>query len=317
MLWPGWANLPSLHHGIAFGGGSLKYCNGETAKNTIINSYSWTFSSGKNCGNIAPVRLRLTSSNLNELNSIRDIIGQFVTTDQNQADLHTYSLVSGSGDADNASFSLSGNQLLAAQEFDFETKSSYSVRVEANDGNGGLFEQEFIITITNVKENQTITFSALADKAMGDPAFELTAISTSGLTVIYTSSDENVVTINGSTATIVGTGTTTITASQHGNDEFNAAPTISQELLVNSITSVIQKEWIHEVTIFPNPARSQAIVQHAENAGSIELYDATGKLLRTQIAMGRETKVELNSMPTGLYFVRLINSKACYRLIKN
>jgi len=41
--------------------------------------------------------------------------------------------VSGSGDADNASFTILGDQLMTAASFDFEAKSSYSVRVRTTD----------------------------------------------------------------------------------------------------------------------------------------------------------------------------------------
>ena len=44
-------------------------------------------------------------------------------------DTFTYSLVSGTGSTDNASFTISGNQLLTAASFDFEAKNSYSIRV--------------------------------------------------------------------------------------------------------------------------------------------------------------------------------------------
>jgi hypothetical protein len=35
---------------------------------------------------------------------------------------------------------------------DFEVKSSYSVRVQANDGNSGLFAKALTVTITDVNE---------------------------------------------------------------------------------------------------------------------------------------------------------------------
>ncbi len=54
---------------------------------------------------------------------------EFLTTsDSDNGDSHTYSLVSGSGDTDNASFSISGANLLSAESFDYETKTSYSIR---------------------------------------------------------------------------------------------------------------------------------------------------------------------------------------------
>jgi hypothetical protein len=73
------------------------------------------------------------------------------------------------------------------------------------------------------KANQTITFAALANKAVGDADFNLTATASSGLAVIYVSSNPAVATVSGNTVHIVAAGTTNITASQAGDSNYNAA----------------------------------------------------------------------------------------------
>lgn len=95
----------------------------------------------------------------------------------------------------------------------------------------GTFEINSIEFI-NGKDDQTITFGALADKVVGDTDFDLTATASSALTVTYTSSDVAVATVSGATVTIVGAGTTDITASQSGDATFNAAPDVVQALVV-------------------------------------------------------------------------------------
>ncbi len=90
-----------------------------------------------------------------------------------------------------------------------------------------------VLTVT--KTSQTITFSPLVSKTIGDPAFDLTATASSGLAVTYTSSDEAVATISGSTVTIIGAGTTTITASQSGNGDYEPAADAQQVLTVTVI----------------------------------------------------------------------------------
>ena len=82
------------------------------------------------------------------------------------------------------------------------------------------------------KQDQTITFASLASKTVGEPSFTLGATASSTLPVTYTSSVPAVATVIGSQVTIVGAGSTTITASQIGNDAFNAAPNVTQVLLV-------------------------------------------------------------------------------------
>jgi uncharacterized repeat protein (TIGR02543 family) len=82
-------------------------------------------------------------------------------------------------------------------------------------------------------EPQTITFNPLANVTYGDDNFDLTATASSGLTVSYTSSNENVATISGNTVTITGVGETTITALQTGDGDFQPAETVQQTLTVN------------------------------------------------------------------------------------
>jgi hypothetical protein len=91
----------------------------------------------------------------------------------------------------------------------------------------------------NAKPSQTITFAALPAKTFGDAAFTLSASSSSQLAVSFASSNTAVATISGNTVTIVGAGTTIITASQAGNDTFNPASNVTQTLTVNKANQVI------------------------------------------------------------------------------
>ena len=75
---------------------------------------------------------------------------------------------------------------------------------------------------------QNITFGALAEKTTDDPAFQLMATSNSGLPITYTSSNLAVATVSGDMLTIVGGGSTTITASQLGNATYRPAAEVLQ-----------------------------------------------------------------------------------------
>jgi len=81
---------------------------------------------------------------------IGTVVGTFSSTDADLADTFTYSLVSGEGDTDNASFSIAGDQLQTAAVFDSNVKTSYAIFVRTtDDGVGNLFfEQAFTITVT-------------------------------------------------------------------------------------------------------------------------------------------------------------------------
>ena len=89
-------------------------------------------------------------------------------------------------------------------------------------------------SITITKASQTITFNALAAKCSNDAPFALTATASSGLTVTYMSSNTAVATISGNTVTIVGAGSTDITASQAGNGNYFAAADVVQSQTVNA-----------------------------------------------------------------------------------
>ncbi|MCG8653330.1 MAG: cadherin repeat domain-containing protein, partial [Pirellulales bacterium] len=102
-----------------------------------------------------------------ETDSIGATIGTLSTTDDDSGDTHTYSLVAGEGDSDNARFSISGDQLLTGASLDFDTQESYSIRVKSTDADGLSVEQVLTISVTNVNEGATeitLTPSHVADE---------------------------------------------------------------------------------------------------------------------------------------------------------
>ena len=84
------------------------------------------------------------------------------------------------------------------------------------------------------KGDQTISFSSLGTKYLDEGSFTLNATASSGLAVIYTSSNTNVATVSGSTVTLKSVGTTTITAIQAGSSDWNAAADVPQTLTVQA-----------------------------------------------------------------------------------
>lgn len=73
---------------------------------------------------------------------------------------YTYSLVSGTGDADNGRFEISGNTLLTASDFPLGT-ANYSIRVRATDTQFQQIVAEMVFTITAVTPPTDITPSSL------------------------------------------------------------------------------------------------------------------------------------------------------------
>lgn len=106
-------------------------------------------------------------------------------------------------------------------------------------GNGDFRPASKSQTLSVGKGTQLIYFPPLPPKFSTDPSISLSAFSTSTLPISYSSSDLSVATISGNTLTIVGAGTTTITASQAGDTNYNAAPAVTQTLVVHPSTQEV------------------------------------------------------------------------------
>ena len=100
----------------------------------------------------APTDIDLSATTIAENNAANATVGTLSTTDVDAGDTFTYTLVSGTGDTDNASFTISGGALKLTPSADYETKSSYAVRVRTTDAGGLFYEEAFTISITKVNE---------------------------------------------------------------------------------------------------------------------------------------------------------------------
>jgi len=65
---------------------------------------------------------------------------------------HVYSLVAGNGDTDNGSFTISNDSLFINVNSDFETQEIYYIRVQANDGNGNIYQEEMSVNIIDLND---------------------------------------------------------------------------------------------------------------------------------------------------------------------
>ena len=91
------------------------------------------------------------------------------------------------------------------------------------------------VSITVSKASQTITFGALSNRVLGSGTFTLSATASSALTVAFTSGNEPVCTVSGTTVTLVSAGECTINANQAGNGNYNAATQAPQLFTVAAV----------------------------------------------------------------------------------
>jgi len=118
-----------------------------------------TFQSTSNV-NQEPTDISLSAATIIENNLVGDVIGVLSTTDPDTGNTFTYTKVAGTGDTDNASFDISGANLIALAVYNFATKSSYSIRIRSTDQDGKYFEKAFTITISSI---DALILTALSD----------------------------------------------------------------------------------------------------------------------------------------------------------
>ena len=161
-------NVTGLTSGVSY---TFSVRARDAAGNVSTTSNSITVTTAS-----APSDIALSNSSIAENSAANTAIGTLSATDINSGDTFTYTLVSGTGSTDNASFSIIGNSLRSAASFDFETKSNYSIRIRVTDSTSLTFEKAFTINVTNVNESapnnillssQTIAENSMANTVIG------------------------------------------------------------------------------------------------------------------------------------------------------
>ncbi|HEX3009078.1 MAG TPA: MBG domain-containing protein, partial [Bacteroidales bacterium] len=102
--------------------------------------------------------------------------------------------------------------------------------------------------LTVVKASQVINFDPLPAVTYGSADFEITASASSGLNVVFASSNSTVATVVNGVVHIVNAGSTYIIATQSGNEKYNEATAVSQLLVVNKQSQIIVLDTIYAKT---------------------------------------------------------------------
>ncbi|WZP00378.1 cadherin domain-containing protein [Isosphaeraceae bacterium EP7] len=171
--------------------------------------------------NEVPTDIALSASSIAENRPAGTAVGGFSTTDPDAGDSFTYSLVGGTGGADNASFTIVGDTLRTAAGFDFEAKSEYSVRVRSTDAGGLSTEKVFVVNVINVNEAPTLAVPA------AQTAFEDVNRAISGITVGDPEGDSLKVTLAVSHGTLTLGMTTGLTISGLGSGTVTLSGSIT------------------------------------------------------------------------------------------
>lgn len=141
----------------------------------------------------------------------------------------------------------------------------------------GAFTKEIALTGTTTKKTPYLLWRTdLEEKlplneVVTDPAYSPNG---QNLPIIYSSSDEEVLKINGNSFITVAEGTATITASTEETDEYNAATPVTKTftVTVKKIQSIVWSDNLTRLKIGDQPVTLTAIVQLVDSTGN--KYDA-------------------------------------------
>ena len=91
----------------------------------------------------------MSANTVGETDPVGTVIGDLSTDDPDLVDQHTYSLVSGPGDANNSQYELIGSSLRLATPLSVVQDVAHTVRIRSVDLEGALVEKIFSILVSN------------------------------------------------------------------------------------------------------------------------------------------------------------------------
>ena len=167
-------------------------------------------------------------------------------------------------------------------------------------GKGGA--GQVVLTVVGMaKVPQTITFGLdPATATVGDLPRTLIATSSSTLPVTLTSSDLSVATItSGNTLNIVGIGTTTITAKQAGNSNYEAATDVEVLLTVSEAPGTTFASWSGGNATMTSPLLLQYALGGANSSTGVSeaTTSSLGASTFTMTAVVRTDDLKLSIVP--------------------
>ena len=231
--------------------------------------------------NQAPTDILLSNSSVAENAGANAVVGTLSTTDPNSSDTFSYTLVTGTGSTDNASFNLSGNTLRATSSFNFETKSSYGVRIRTTDAGGLFFEKAFVIAVNNVNElpvfnPASYTFSVAENSAAATVVGTVSATdpdTATTLTYSLSGVDSDKFVINASSGQI------TVAANANLNfevtNQFSLTASVTDGTLIATAGVTINVTNVNETPVFAPPSYTFTLAENSATGTAVGTVAAT------------------------------------------
>jgi len=196
---------------------------------------------------------------------IGTVVGYFATVDPQGSLTFTYTLVAGTGDTDNASFTITDNALKTDEIFDFEVEDTYNIRVRTEDaGNAArLFEKTFVITIINANDPPVAADDAASTAEDVPITFNVTGNDVDQDGTIDTAT---VVVTQGLNGSVVQNGDGTVTYSPDA--DFNSVDTFTYTVMDNGGATSNSANVVVTVTAVNDaPVAQDDVFTVAEDSG--------------------------------------------------
>ncbi len=122
----------------------------------------------------APTDINLNSTSVNINAGLNAIVGSLSSTDLNINDTHTYSLVAGIGDTNNASFNILGTNLRCNDPLTLG-QGVYSIRIQTSDGTD-TFQKVFSISVVTITVAEYLNNNGLWSAYLDSQGFSIGSI---------------------------------------------------------------------------------------------------------------------------------------------
>jgi hypothetical protein len=163
-------------------------------------------------------------------------------------------------------------------------------------------------TLVVAKASQHVTFDEFPDKLVTDDDFFVTASSSSGMPVTFTSSNPSVASIDQTgKVQVLTVGETVLTASQVG-DALTKEASASRTLNVTTVLGVDDQNFKRKFEVYPNPTAGDLFVKIQESIQQpvlYSIYNQMGQIVYKGELRDTINYIDLNPFSSGIFFILL------------
>jgi Leucine-rich repeat (LRR) protein len=280
----------------------------------------------------APTDISLSNNLLEENVLLGTYIGKFSTSDENEDDEHSYTVVSGNGtnDADNSSITISEDSVFISVSTNYEIQKEYYINVQTQDFSGLTFTKSFIINILN--KNEAPFDISLSNSSVDENKPKGTIVGSFDVSDEDANDTHTYIFVEGdgtndagnSSFEIDGTNLkTTIDLDYETQSEYyiyiqveDAKKLSYKKAFVISITDVTETGlsdiYKKGIKVYPNPSSGVFTLEFNSDSYLVSIYSVIGNKVYENISNTSKHKIDLSNYPKGIYFVKIKKDNKVY-----